>query len=52
MLGPGVGGLPSRPQRDIAPDPARLERAATLADCRLGTPVPGGCASDGLTRRL
>ena len=40
-------GLPSRPQREVAPDPARLERAATLDNCGLGAPLPGGCALGG-----
>jgi hypothetical protein len=40
-------GLPSRPQREVAPDPARLERAATLTNCGLGAPLPGGCALGG-----
>jgi hypothetical protein len=43
----GGRGLPSRPQREVAPDPARLERAATLANCGLGAPLPGGCALGG-----
>ena len=41
-------GLPSRPQREVAPGPARLERAATLNDCGLGAPLPGRCALGGL----
>lgn len=49
--GPQIGrdgrGLPSRPQREVAPDPARLERAATLTNCGLGAPLPGGCALGG-----
>jgi len=40
-------GLPSRPQREVVPDPARLERAATLTDCGLDAPLPGGCALGG-----
>jgi hypothetical protein len=40
-------GLPSRPQREVAPDPARLERAATLTNCGLGAPLPDGCALGG-----
>ena len=40
-------GLPSRPQREVAPDPARLERATTLTNCGLGAPLPGGCALGG-----
>lgn len=43
----GGCGLPSRPQREVAPDPARLERATTLTDCGLGAPLPGGCALGG-----
>jgi hypothetical protein len=34
-------GLPSRPQREVVPDPARLERAATLTDCGLGRTLTG-----------
>ena len=29
-------GLPSRPQREVAPDPARLERATTLLVSKYG----------------
>jgi hypothetical protein len=36
-----AGGLPSRPQREVAPDPARLERAATLDDCGLERTLTG-----------
>ena len=43
------GGLPSRPQLEVVPDPARLERAATLTNCGLGAPLPGKCALGGFT---
>ena len=36
-----VSGLPSCPQHEVVPDPARLERAATLADCGLGLALTG-----------
>jgi hypothetical protein len=45
-------GLPSRPQREVAPDPARLERAATLTGCGLGAPLPGGCTLGGFISML
>jgi hypothetical protein len=36
-----VSGLPSCPQHEVVPDPARLERAATLTDCGLGLVLTG-----------
>lgn len=38
----------SRPQREVVPDPARLERAATLTNCRQDAPLPGGRALGGI----
>ena len=37
----GVSGLPPCPQHKVVPDPARLERAATLTDCGLGLALTG-----------
>jgi len=45
-------GLPSRPQREVVPDPARLERAATLTTCGLDAPLSGGCAWAGSLPKL
>ena len=45
-------GLPSRLQREVAPDPARLERAATLTNCGPGAPLPGGCVLGGFASDL
>ena len=36
-----VSGLPPCPQHEVVPDPARLERAATLTDCGLGLTLTG-----------
>lgn len=44
--GRGAGDHHARSVR-CAPDPARLERAATLTDCGLGAPLPGRCALGG-----
>lgn len=35
-----LSGLPSRPQREVVPDPARLELAATLTSCGPDAPLP------------
>jgi hypothetical protein len=43
-----VCGLPPRPQREVVPDPARLERAATLTNCGPDAPLPAGCVLGGL----
>ena len=37
----GLSGLPSCSQHEVVPDPARLERAATLTDCGLGLALTG-----------
>ena len=38
---PLLDGLPSRPQREVVPDPARLERATTLTMRRAGRTLTG-----------
>jgi hypothetical protein len=43
---------PSRPQHEVVPDPARLERAATLTNCGLGAPLSGRRALGGLAPRV
>jgi hypothetical protein len=44
---PRTTELPSCPQYEVVPDPARLERAAAVTDCGPDSPLPGRRALGG-----